>query len=218
MISPTCGSIRIPIISTMKSLRPREPVLGERDRGEEREHDREHDGDADDDQAVLDAVPEVRSRDRVAEVVERRVQREPRRLEAVDLVVGLERRRDHPEDGEDEDDEDGEPDTFQPAPDPPPPALAPRGRRTAPSRRAAVDVALGRAHLRPPCAPSCARRRRSATATISSISIEIAAPRPKSDLRVALDEDVDAHQVVRRVDVRRADQQDTAARRRRSPR
>src|SRR5207302_3468107 len=54
---------------------------------------------------VLDVVPEERPVDGVAEVRERRVEREPGRVEAVDLLVRLERGRDHPEDRERQDDQ-----------------------------------------------------------------------------------------------------------------
>ena len=66
-----------------------EAELRERQRGEEREHERGRDDRADDDQAVLDVVPEVRAADRVAEVDERRVAREPLRRVAEDVAPGL---------------------------------------------------------------------------------------------------------------------------------
>ncbi len=89
-----------------------EAVLRERHRREEREHHRGADGDEDDDQAVLDDLPEVRARHRVAEVLEGRREREPGGLRAVDLLVRLERGRDHPVDGEDEHDEDRDPEEI----------------------------------------------------------------------------------------------------------
>src|SRR5262249_24496972 len=94
-------------------------------------------GDADDDDAVHDRAPEVRPVHRVAEVVERRVDREPRRRQAVDVVRRLERRREHPVDGEDHHDEDREGEQV-PA-EPAEPLLAPAARR----RRCGDD----RAHL-----------------------------------------------------------------------
>ena len=115
-----------------EELLAREAELRERDRGEERERHRERDGDAHDDQAVLDVVPEEGPVDRVAEVRERRVEREPGRVEAVDLVVRLERGRDHPEDREGQHDEDEDADEVpgRPRQTPPPAAARPpdRGR------------------------------------------------------------------------------------------
>ena len=93
-----------------EELAAAEAVARECHRREKREHDRDRDGDADHDQAVLDVLPEVRTVDRIAEVLERRMQREPGRPERDDLVVRLECGRDHPEDREDHDHEHDEAD------------------------------------------------------------------------------------------------------------
>ena len=84
-----------------------EAVLLERDGGEECEHHRDPDRDEHDDHRVLHVRPEVRLVDRVVEVPQGRLDREPRRR-AIDLVVRLERRRDHPEDREGHDREESE--------------------------------------------------------------------------------------------------------------
>ena len=159
-----------------EQLAAREAVLRERHRREEREHDRDRHRDADDDQAVLDDVPEVRARPsrrgsgRASATSENHVGVRP-----VDLVVRLERRRDHPEDREHER-------RRRRAIADEVPARARRSRRRrrrrAPAAAASPDAVLTSS---PPCAPSGARRRRSGAATISSISSEIAAPRPKSE-------------------------------------
>jgi hypothetical protein len=90
-----------------------EAVLRERDGRQEGKRHRDRDDDEHDDEAVLHIGPEVRRVDRVGEVMQRRRRREPGRSQAVDLVVRLERGRDHPEDREDhhdeEDDADGVP-------------------------------------------------------------------------------------------------------------
>src|SRR6266542_6207450 len=143
-----------------EQLAPGEAVLRECDRSEEGEHDRDRDRHEHDHNAVLDILPEVRSMDRLGEVRERRVRREPRRRKADDLVVRLERGRDHPEDRKHHHDEDGDAEHV--------PAAA--------TKRATVHST----------SPSCTILRTYTTliaATISSIRIEIAAPRPKSLLK-----------------------------------
>ena len=149
-MSPAGGQHQDPDHQHDEDLAAREPVLRKRDGGEEREHDRGDHRDAHDDQAVLDGVPEERAVDRVAEVIERRRGREPRRRQAVDLVVRLERRRDHPEDREDEHDEERDPDEV-PGP-PAEPRLAAAGAEL---RRRCSCVVLHAHH-------ASARRARSA--------------------------------------------------------
>jgi hypothetical protein len=77
MISPTCGSIWIPISRTMNTSRPVKRNFESATAAEERERDRDRDRHADDDHAVHDRAPEVRPVDRVPEVLERRVAAEP---------------------------------------------------------------------------------------------------------------------------------------------
>ena len=134
-----------------------EPVLRERDGGQERERDRDRHRHEDDDQAVLHVVPEERLVDRGREVRQRRVERHPRRRQSVDLVVALERGRDHPEDREDEHDEDREADGVPPACR----ARRRRRRRARASACAAAPAPTCAVTARPRSAPSGARRRRS---------------------------------------------------------
>ena len=113
--------------------------------------------------------------------VERRVERDPRRRQADDLVVRLERGRDHPEHREHHHDEDGEPDQR-------------------PSRAGALHVSTPiRTMRRTYTTLSTAddrehqQRDRGAAAVVA--------------LEVALFEEVDAHQEVAGRDLRLADQQ-----------
>src|SRR5205085_2503882 len=103
--------------------------------------------------------------DRVAEMLERRVQRQPRRVDADDLVVRLERGRDHPEDREHHHAEDDEADGV-------PAGLT---RAAGAARRAHAVASPIRTILRTYTTLNAA--------TIRSIRIEIAAPRPKSLLK-----------------------------------
>ena len=89
--------------ATTKSLLPVKRYFASATAARKATHHRQRHDRADDDQAVLDGVPEVRTRPSrrgsAASVgcVENQVG-----VKRVDLVVRLERRRDHPEDGEDQ--------------------------------------------------------------------------------------------------------------------
>ena len=99
--------MRIPIISTMKSLRPVKRYFASATAARN----------ASTIEAATATITMIRlfltSSQKYGLLIASRkcdsvgCEREPRRREAVDLVVRLERRRDHPEDGEDEDHEDG---------------------------------------------------------------------------------------------------------------
>src|SRR5262249_36570014 len=89
-----------------------EAKLRERERGKKREGQRQDHDDRDDDEAVADVLPEVLSVDRVAEVRERRGDRQPLRGVSDDVRSGLERRRDHPVDRKGHPDEDDQADEI----------------------------------------------------------------------------------------------------------
>src|SRR5436305_4385667 len=134
-----------------------EAVLRERYGREKCEHEPDAHGDGDDDERVLDVGPEVGAVKSCPEVRERGMQRDPRRVVAVDLLVGLEGTGDHPEDGEDHDGEHEQPEGV-----PAEPAREPAFHSTSPTfsiRRTYTTLIA---------------------ATVTSINIEIAAPRPKS--------------------------------------
>ena len=126
--------------------------------------------------------------DRVAEVLDRRMWRVPRRVERDDLVVRLERRRHHPVDGEDHHAKTARPSTSQPSC---------RERRAV----AAAHVIGHPDPHHPPYVDDAEhgddqeheQRDRGAAAEVA--------------LEVALLEEVDAHQEVARADLRLADQQ-----------
>ena len=117
--------------------------------------------------------------------------------DAVDLVVRLERRRDHPVDGEHEHEAERDTERVPRAPPHEPrPCAAPRaggnrhrGHVTSPIRT------IRRTYTTRERGDDQQHQDRDRSAT------------PEVGVRVALDVDVDAHQVVRRVDVRGADQQ-----------
>src|SRR5205814_10247582 len=123
---------------------------------EEGERHRDRDGDADDDHAVLHVGPEEGHLHRVAEVLQGGVAREPGRRQRDDLAIRLERRRDHPEDGEHHQREDGQAD--------------------------GVSACLLEPHVSSPIFTILRTYTTLSAATQSSISTEIAAPRPKSVL------------------------------------
>ena len=173
MTSPTCGSIRIPIIRTMKSLRPVKRYFASATAARNASAIEAATATRTTIRLFWTMLPEVRPVHRVAEVLERRREREPGRLGAVDVVVRLERGRDHPVDGEDEDDEEREPEQVPGAALEQAPA-SPARRRAALDGRAAHVVSSMLHHLAD--VDDAQQRRRSA-----SIRSEIAAPRPKSE-------------------------------------
>ena len=177
-----------------EELAAAEAVLGERDGCEEGEQDRGGDGDDHDDDAVLDVVPEVRPVHRVPVVRQGGMEREPGRGEAVDLVVRLERRRDHPEDREDEDHEHEHAEDV--------PADGGGAGDGAPMRAARRARSLRVSQLHHPAHVGDAHRgdHHEHQQRDSGAAAEVR-------VRVALDVDVDAHQVVRGVHVRGADQE-----------
>ena len=162
MISPACGSIWIPIIRTMNSLRPVKRYFASATAARN----------ASTIETTTVTITMIRlfltSSQKYGRSIasrkcdERRVEREPGRRAAVDLVVRLERRRDHPVDGEDHDHEDERARrAFQPS------ARGGGVRAVATLRGAVRSPASGSVGVtaltdRPPCSPSAGRRRCSA--------------------------------------------------------
>ena len=107
-----------------EELAAREAVLGERDRREEREHDRGGTVTITMMRLFLTSSQKYGRCHRIAEVDSVGWKENQVGVQAVDLGVGLERRRDHPEDGEDHDHEDEQPERV-----PARPAAAPAARR-----------------------------------------------------------------------------------------